>query len=65
MVASLYRYWYDTGYLHANPAAGLSAGSRARRVRADAADSAGSAGRVRCVARTRRGNSRTNLPTTG
>lgn len=30
MVASLYRYWYDTGYLHANPAAGLSAGSRAR-----------------------------------
>lgn len=27
---SLYRYWYDTGYLHANPAAGLSAGSRAR-----------------------------------
>ncbi|CAG9184763.1 Tyrosine recombinase XerC [Cupriavidus laharis] len=30
VVASLYRYWYDTGYLHANPAAGLSAGSRAR-----------------------------------
>ena len=30
MVASLYRYWYDTGYLHANPAAGLSTGSRAR-----------------------------------
>ena len=30
MVASCYRYWYDTGYLHANPAAGLSAGSRAR-----------------------------------
>lgn len=30
VVASLYGYWYDTGYLHANPAAGLSAGSRAR-----------------------------------
>lgn len=30
VVASLYRYWYDTGYLHANPAAGLSAGGRAR-----------------------------------
>ncbi|MFS8980268.1 tyrosine-type recombinase/integrase [Cupriavidus necator] len=30
VVASCYRYWYDTGYLHANPAAGLSAGSRAR-----------------------------------
>jgi len=30
VVASLYRYWYDTGYLHANPAASLSAGSRAR-----------------------------------
>ncbi|WP_019447860.1 tyrosine-type recombinase/integrase [Cupriavidus sp. BIS7] len=30
VVASLYRYWYDTGYLQANPAAGLSAGSRAR-----------------------------------
>ncbi len=30
VVASLYRYWYDTGYLHANPAAGLSTGGRAR-----------------------------------
>jgi site-specific recombinase XerD len=30
VVASCYRYWYDTGYLHANPAAGLSAGGRAR-----------------------------------
>jgi len=30
VVASLYGYWYATGYLHANPAAGLSAGSRAR-----------------------------------
>ncbi|KAI3604275.1 Integrase (plasmid) [Cupriavidus necator H850] len=30
VVASCYRYWYDTGYLHANPAAGLCAGSRAR-----------------------------------
>ncbi|WP_420890734.1 tyrosine-type recombinase/integrase [Cupriavidus metallidurans] len=30
VVASLYGYWYSTGYLHANPAAGLSAGSRAR-----------------------------------
>lgn len=30
VVASLYGYWYDTGYLHANPAAGLSAGSRTR-----------------------------------
>lgn len=30
VVASLYRYWYDTGYLQANPAAGLSVGSRAR-----------------------------------
>ncbi|ABF12847.1 tyrosine-type recombinase/integrase [Cupriavidus metallidurans] len=30
VVASLYGYWYDTGYLQANPAAGLSAGSRAR-----------------------------------
>ncbi|WP_249221467.1 tyrosine-type recombinase/integrase [Cupriavidus sp. KK10] len=30
VVASCYRFWYDTGYLHANPAAGLSAGSRAR-----------------------------------
>lgn len=30
VVASLYGYWYETGYLHANPAAGLSAGSRAR-----------------------------------
>ncbi|WP_238587336.1 tyrosine-type recombinase/integrase [Cupriavidus sp. IDO] len=30
VVASLYRYSYDTGYLHANPAAGLSSGSRAR-----------------------------------
>uniref|UniRef100_UPI003F490B63 tyrosine-type recombinase/integrase n=1 Tax=Cupriavidus necator TaxID=106590 RepID=UPI003F490B63 len=29
VVASCYRYWYDTGYLHANPAAGLSTGSRA------------------------------------
>lgn len=30
VVASLYGYWYATGYLQANPAAGLSAGSRAR-----------------------------------
>ncbi|CAN7773404.1 site-specific integrase [Cupriavidus necator] len=30
VVASCYRFWYNTGYLHANPAAGLSAGSRAR-----------------------------------
>jgi integrase/recombinase XerC len=30
VVASLYGYWYATGYLHANPAAGLSAGGRAR-----------------------------------
>ncbi len=30
VVASLYRYWYDTGYLHANPVAGMSAGGRAR-----------------------------------
>ena len=28
VVASLYRYWYDTGYLHANPVAGMSAGGR-------------------------------------
>ena len=30
VVASLYGYWYATGYLYANPAAGLSNGSRAR-----------------------------------
>ncbi|WP_035883589.1 tyrosine-type recombinase/integrase [Cupriavidus metallidurans] len=30
VVASLYGYWYATGYLHANPAAGLFSGSRAR-----------------------------------
>lgn len=30
VVASLYRYWHDTGYLQGNPAAGLTAGSRAQ-----------------------------------
>lgn len=30
VVASLYRFWHDTGYLLGNPAAGLSPGSRAR-----------------------------------
>jgi site-specific recombinase XerD len=30
VVASLYRYWHDTGYLLGNPAASLSAGARAR-----------------------------------
>lgn len=30
VVVSLYRYWHDTGYLHGNPAAGLTTGSRAQ-----------------------------------
>ncbi len=30
VVASLYRYWHDTGYLQGNPAAGLTGGSRAQ-----------------------------------
>lgn len=30
VVASLYQYWYDTGYLIANPAAGLVSGTRVR-----------------------------------
>jgi integrase/recombinase XerC len=30
VVASLYRYWHDTGYLLGNPAAGLGGGSRSR-----------------------------------
>lgn len=30
VVASLYRYWHDTGYLQGNPAAGLTSGSRAQ-----------------------------------
>lgn len=30
VVASLYRYWRDTGYLQGNPAAGLTSGSRAQ-----------------------------------
>jgi site-specific recombinase XerD len=30
VVASLFRYWIDTGYLSANPAAGLVRGSRSR-----------------------------------
>lgn len=30
VVASLFRYWHDTGYLLGNPAAGLGGGSRSR-----------------------------------
>lgn len=30
VVASLYRYWHNTGYLQGNPAAGLTGGSRAQ-----------------------------------
>lgn len=30
VVASLFRYWHDTGYLLGNPAAGLSGGGRSR-----------------------------------
>jgi integrase/recombinase XerC len=30
VISSLYRYWLSTGYLNANPAAGLSGGSTAR-----------------------------------
>lgn len=30
VVASLYQYWYDTGYLIANPAAGLVSGTQVR-----------------------------------
>jgi integrase/recombinase XerC len=30
VAASLYRFWYDTGYLAGNPAAGLAPGARAR-----------------------------------
>jgi site-specific recombinase XerD len=30
VVASLYQYWFDTGYLSANPAAGLVTGAQAR-----------------------------------
>ncbi|MYM94127.1 tyrosine-type recombinase/integrase [Duganella vulcania] len=30
VVASLYQYWYDTGYLIANPAAGLLSGTQVR-----------------------------------
>jgi integrase/recombinase XerC len=30
VVASLYRYWHETGYLQGNPAAGLTGGSRAQ-----------------------------------